>query len=467
MLTPRPYQAEAINRATYSSYLLADECGLGKTLTAIETVKTLTSSFNAPALVVIPKSLRAQWVKALTTQGVNPSRIVHLDAKGGALETDPKKYYAIKGAMLIADVPFDYPPVVLTHYEALVKHQAELRYIYFSVIVADEAHKIKNRKAKRTEAIKSLKSFRRLALTGTPFDRNPADVWSILNWLAPDFFTSYWRFFDAHVAYKEVRIPPRRLPNGTVISSTKVPVGVADAERFSRVLRQYSLRRLKSDVRSDLPEKITQIVDVALDPAQQRAYTKLATAEDIVADLGEGVEVAVPIVLTKILRLMQLTTDPSLLEVKAPAAKLEWVEEWVEANPDQPVIIFTRFRDTAIKLSEQLQANTDIEAEPTLILGGKRPTITGSEKLIIGTISAMGEGLDLPWINTAIFIDCEWSSILMTQAVDRIHRINSTDTKHIIYLQAPNTVDELVLSAVQGKWDQMQLVEAFLTGYKE
>lgn len=445
-LTPRPYQHEAISRATRTSYLLADECGLGKTLTAIEAIKALTAEHRKPALVVIPKSLKAQWVKALVRQGVEESRIVLLDAKGFSDEVAATS-------------------VILGHYEAVTKHAVALKRYTFSLIVADEAHKIKNRKAKRTEAIKSLTSLRRLALTGTPFDRNPADVWSILNWLDPRFFTSYWRFFDAHVAYKEVPIRPKRLPNGTWVSSVKTPVGIADAERFARVLRQYSLRRLKTDVRADLPEKITQYVDVAMGADQARCYKKLSEADDIIAELDQGVEVALPIVLTRILRLIQATTDPELLGVKASSAKLEWVTDWLEGNADQPVIIFTRFRETALKLAEQVKANEDISAEPVVIVGGtKRPEITGSEKLIIGTIAAMGEGLDLPHIHTAIFIDCEWSSILMTQAIDRIHRINIEATKHIIYLKVPNTVDEMLLDAVEGKWSTMQLVQSFLRG---
>lgn len=470
-LTPRPYQLEAIDRAVRSSYLLADECGLGKTLTAIEAIKALTAQHNKPALVVIPKPLKAQWVKALTRQGVEAARIALLDAKGATLASEPEKKPDPTWLSFVATLKpvsaYNKPPVILAHYEAVVKHLPELSKLTYCLIVADEAHKIKNRKAKRTEALKKLSSLRRLALTGTPFDRNPADVWSILNWLDPRFFTSYWRFFDAHVAYKEVPIKPRRTASGQIVSSVKTPVGVADHERFARVLRQYSLRRLKTDVRADLPEKITQYVDVALNDDQAKLYKKLSEAEDLEVMLDEATDLSVvmPILLTKILRLIQCTTDPALLEAKASSAKLEWLQEWLEANPDQPVIVFTRFRETALKIAEQIKANEDINADPVVIIGSsKRPEITGNERIIVGTIAAMGEGLDLPHINTAIFVDCEWSSILMTQAIDRIHRINITATKHIIYLKAPNTVDELLLDAVEGKWSTMQLVQSFIRG---
>lgn len=82
--------------------------------------------------------------------------------------------------------------------------------------------------------------------------------------------------------------------------------------------------------------------------------------------------------------------------------------------------------------------------------------------MLFGTIAAMGEGLDLPHISTAIFLDVEWSSILMTQAVDRIYRINITEAKHIIYLRAVNTVDNLLLDTLNQKWDMRQMIECFI-----
>lgn len=168
-----------------------------------------------------------------------------------------------------------------------------------------------------------------------------------------------------------------------------------------------------------------------------------------------------PILLTRILRLIQATTDPALLDhPSASSVKLDWLREWLADHPDESVIVFTRFRDTAIKINSW-------GAFDKLIVGGrKRENVTTADRRIVGTIAAMGEGLDLPWIDYAIFLDVEWSSIMMTQAIDRIYRINIETVKHVMYLRCANTVDKLVHDAVQRKWTTHQIVEQFLVESK-
>lgn len=471
MLTPRPYQTEAIQRVLRQSYLLLDDCGLGKTLTAIEAAKLLLDGSKKPVLIVIPKRIKLQWVARLQQQGVQAASILLLDAKGlypATFEKYPTKT-ALKRAGLPAEHTFkaEQGCIVLAHYEAVVKYCETLQQTLWGLIVADEAHKLRNRKAQRTVALKALKAERKLAMTATPYDRNPADVWSLLQWVRPDFFRSYWRFFDAHVACKEVRVAPYRNPaTGTWENTVKTPVGMKHPATFAALLNQFSLRRTKADVRPDMPAKLIEYVDVEMDSDQARIYAKIADSDDLEVELTEDVTTVIPIVLTYILRLIQATTDPTLLGVQASSAKLDWVLEWVEANANEPVIIFTRFRDTAIKLAGLLSDKLE-RTDVLLITGGSSAPAqeaVDAAKLIVGTTAAMGEGLDLPHIDTAIFLDCEWSSILMQQAVDRIYRINITNAKRVIYLRAKDTYDNFVLAAVKQKLSTQELVSAFLTG---
>lgn len=438
MLIPRSYQLETIEVCKRRNLLDADECGLGKTLIAVEAVKALVKEHHRPALIVVKKRLRTQWIKALVEQGIARETIIELDASAKSLDNT------------LAHIAG--PVIILTHYEIVVKHVVALHKHLFSIVVCDEAHAIKNRKAQRTEAVKQLRSIRRLALTGTAFDRNPADVWSILNWLQPDVFKSYWKFFDAHVAYKVMSVSRGR--------SVKTPLGVADYEKFARVLRQYSVRRRKVDVRADMPAKIEQVIEVDLLPDQQSVYNRIDNAKDILVNLSDdaSIQTLIPIRLTEILRLSQAAVDPELLGMPVGSAKLDWLADWLEENNETSVIVFTRFRETAAKLHRLYGGK--------LIVGGSGKVVetTSGDKLIFGTIAAMGEGLDLPHISTAIFLDVDWSSILMTQAVDRIYRINITESKHIIYLKGVNTIDDLLLAAVQGKWTQRELVEAYVRG---
>lgn len=449
MLTPRPHQSEAIAVALRKNILLADECGLGKTLTAIELAKAIRSKLQAPILIVVTKSIKLQWVRALQEQGIKPEEIVMLSAKGFDGDATVKA------------------PFILAHYEAVVKQVENLRQTYYGLIVLDEAHKIRNRKTLRTQAVKKLRAFRKIAMTGTPWDRNPADAWSLCNFLNPDFFRSYWKFYNAHVNFTEKRIRA----NTIKVINDKAPL--INPEGFARVLRSVMIRRYKKEVRADLPERIDQVVTVEMQPDQKRIYNRIAEAKDTITEIAEGVEVSTPIVLTEILRLIQASTDPELLGVEGiSSAKLEWLKGWLDENHDQPFIIFTRFRETAQRVYKLLKEGTSTgDWDPfdrvKLITGGtKREIITPEDRVIVGTIAAMGEGLDLPHIDYAIFLDVEWSSILMQQAIDRIHRINIETVKHCIYLQAEGTVDQLVYSAVVNKWSTQELAHAYIEGRK-
>ncbi len=450
--TPRAYQQLCIERGMRQNLLIADACGLGKTLESILIARAVVAQLQKPILVIAPnETVKLQWRNELAEQGFDA--VYWLESKDRDL-----------------DVFLTINPtgVVLTHYEAMVKHSKQLQAIYWGVIIADEAHRIKNRKAKRTIAIKSLRAYRKLALTGTPHDKNPADCHSILQWLAPEFFTSYWNFLNAHVATKSVTVKAeRRDSQGRVIEAAVVvqqplPQPLKDANTFARTLRPFMIQRRKDDVRDDLPARIDQYINLEMSKAQASLYRTIHNAPDPMVDIGQGLETSVSIVLTRILREIQVTTDPALLGLTdTPSVKLDWLNTWLEDNPNESVIIFTRFRDTALKLHQQLGSQFK------LIVGGKRDMITPQDRYIVGTIAAMGEGLDLPHIDNAIFLDREWSSILMAQASDRIHRINITNAKNFYYLRCINTSDALVDLALQSKWSVKELTEQYLNGRKE
>lgn len=447
----RSYQQQAVDEIMRKNLLLADDTGLGKTITAIGVIKRS----NGPVLIIVPKTIKLQWYNAMIDQGVAVNTVLTLDSALYDLDLD---YRGVK--------------VVLTHYESLVKHIDQLKRIKWSLVVLDEAHRIKNRKTRkknpdhgkrpgapktvsadtqRTKAVYSLKADRKLLLTATPYDeRNPAEIWSLVHWLDPQFFSSYWRFYDAHINSRT------RVVYGRTIREIDKDKPLRDPESFARVLRPYMLRRLKKDVRADLPDRIDQVIDLGMSADQAQVYNDLYDAE-INALIAPDVEISMPILLTRILRLIQATTDPALLgHPSASSVKLEWLREWLEDHPDESVIVFTRFRDTAQKINGWGMFDK-------LIIGGrKRENVTPADRRIVGTIAAMGEGLDLPWIDYAIFLDCEYSSILMHQAIDRIYRINIDSVKHVYYLQCVNTVDQLVYNVIQRKWTTQQIVEQFL-----
>jgi len=426
MKTLRTYQELPYRRAFEQNLLIADDRGLGKTVTSIETAKRIMHERQAPVLVIVPKTLKTQWQEEIRDQDAsNP--IVPIDT----------------GFVLLQ--PFNSKKAfwVLTHYEAVLKHWQKLSKTMWACIIVDEAHRIKNRKAQRSVAIKKIKAYRKIALTGTPYDRNPADIWSILNWLAPDMFRSYWDFFKAHVNYEG------QLDGAHTIH------GVQDGAKFGRVIAPYVVRRSKQDVAPLLPKKIEQHISIELTGKQADLYKRIREAAETDATLDDGSTLTMPNVLARILRLQQAAVDPRLLGTDVNGAKIDWLLEYVDDNPSDTLLVFTRFRDTAIRVANMLGI--------PYYVGGSTLENPAQYPRMIATIDAAKEGLNLGHIWNTVFLDCQWSSIAMAQAVDRTERDLSATEPHIImYLEAVDTVDCLVRQALAGKWETIDLVNAWL-----
>lgn len=438
MLVPYPYQEVAIARAVERNFLCADKCGLGKTLVGIETAKRVQETHHHPVLVICTLSAVLQWMYAIKEQSetayIKPLRaLANFEiAMEGEHASHTLDWYIIHYAAL-RNMDSDHP----------------LARTYFSTIIADEAHRIKNRRAQQTKGVKQLVSYRKLALTATEMERSPADMWSILNWLYPEKFRGYWGFRSKFV---EVEKHP--------YFGWEKDVGVKNPDKLAELLHPIYIKRYKEDVREDMPPLTESRVPVDMFPRLLGAYTDIKTGGDILRYVGET-ELLVKNTLSEIMLLRQLTSNGASekLPEPLPSAKMQWVLDYLSDNPDEKIAVFSVFRATAIQLADKLNAPLVIGGEETPDLQSTRPSI------VVGTIRALGESHDLPWIDTAIFVDSDWSSIAMEQARDRIHRINITSPKHVIYLYHPDTVDELVFEALDNKWTNIEIVQRYIQQY--
>lgn len=437
MKTPLPFQEEAIRMGEEKSMLLADECGLGKTLMATEVIRRMRDKDGRgrlPSLVVCPKSVRGQWAKTLQEQMPDVEiRIVPATSR-----------YTFD-----ADSARDSDLVFIAHYEALIKHWRDMKKVLWRVIVCDEAHRIRNRQADRTAAIKELPSMRRLALTGTPIERSPADLWSIVNWLYPARFRGYHSFFEKYA----VTVPTFR-------NYFRVVPGCKDPEGLQKEVGKFTLRRTKAEMGHLLPDEI--IVPLLMEEEQAELYRTIDEATDVLVDVGEEDPLFIRNGLTKALRLQQVTSNPQLLNVsklKTHSVKEEWVADYLMDNPDETAIVFCLFRDTVRWLGRRLGIPR--------ILGGadgaaNKLTDFSDVTRMAATIDAMGTGVDLPHINTAIFMDVSYSHTKMTQAKGRIDRPLAEGVglapKRIIYLTVPGTIDDHVMNTYMSKGSAADLV---------
>lgn len=429
----RQYQKTAVDKGIQSNLLVSDQMGLGKSLTAIEICKAVFSQCNAPALIVCPKGIRLQWRAMIEDQ----------DTEAFVLIID-----TIDDVLLLKSstgVAIDY---VIIHYEALVKFHPQLSKLKFSSIICDECHRVKNRKAQRTIAVKTLKAHRKLGLSGTPYDKNPGDLWSILNWLQPKIFTSYWQFIDQYIDIESVWIGARQVPKSYKIRN---PV------QFVEMLKPHMIRRTKRTVMAEIPPLQKTYVPIELTPAQRKAYQAIKNVKDMEVSFPELDEpMWIEYAMTKLVRLLQCASDPAGIGLNAASAKLEWLQEWISDNPHEPVIVLSRYRKTAERIFQTIGGDALVMAGSEL-----RSPLTASRR-IVGTIASLKEGHDLGHVSTMILIDLDYSSITMDQTFERHDRGGNTEPKNVFILEATNTADELVHLCLEQKWDTRQLIDKFM-----
>lgn len=422
----RPFQRIAVDRIVQGGLILADECGLGKTMQAIEgVIASRSTETKWRTLVVCPTKVAAQW--ALEIEGQDPGAdIIHAG-------TIP---YVFDG----------YAGWVITTYPNLFHNLTyeRLKSCVWDMVIFDEAHRLKNRKSGSFARALGLISAKTVCLTGTPMEKTPQDLWALLRLTSPADTLSFWKYVDEYLE-KEQGFFER-----WVIKGPK------DPEAFGKMLSQYMLRRTKEEVMPELPEKILVDTYVEPDTKQMAALTRMRTSDDVVVQVNEEVEMLVPNRLAQITRMQQLSTWPPLLGVKATSGKMGWLADFLLDHPDEPIAVFTRFPAVAEMLANKHKA--------ACLTGGmdtRGKFLSGETRLIFCTIEAI-EGVDgLQIADIAIFLDSHWSTIRMTQAIDRIHRMNITAPKTIYRLHSCYE-DELVLMALDQKWSEAELVYYYL-----
>lgn len=434
MLQPYPFQERKISVALRQNILDLSECGTGKTLVAIETIRRIRQGgpeFQRPILIIAKSSAKMQWKMALEQQEINePIYILGRAGKGFPEDEDGRC-------------------IIITHPESLAYIVNTLKDQVFSLVVADEVHYFKNRRAQRTRALKQVEAVRKIGLSGTPMEKSPADLWSLLNWIYPHDFKSYWTWHAKYVnevinffGYKEI-------------------IGGKNYEQMANEIRSFTFRNTKAEVAPELPPKIITFVPVEMMPNQAALYKKIKQADDMQVH-HDNEFLMVKNVLDRMTKLQQVASLPSLVGAfGASSGKVEWIRDYVTDNPEEPIVIMTRFRESALFLSGMFGNQVD-----TLIGGSNSSAYkfqSGEKRLAIGTIDYMGESLNLQRAGTMIFFEVTWSLKAMTQAVDRIHRIDIREPKNIIYLVGCK-VDNLILKALDGKWSQSELVYEYLKG---
>lgn len=426
------YQVDDINKmVTLRCCLNRNPMGLGKTVEAITTAKLLKTH---SALIVAPKIVAGQWRDQIKTWWPERSEDVFIY---GA--TDSKRRRVVPGS------------IVIINYEKLLNENTLNKFKQFSwdILIADEAHKIKNPKSKRTIALKSIPAVRRHALTGTPILNKPDDLWSILHFLHWQYSgISYWNFVNYFCEVEDG------------FWGRKVTGLTKDAQHLD------ALKKLVDEISvynslGVAQGKTVETVRLEMSAAQKKLYIDMKNL--VLEELPATATIPNGAVLT--IRLSQATSWPGLfLDSKEPGPKFEWICAMCEDNPEEKFVVFTRFEHTARALGIFLEMNNissvqltgkikDVDKE-----ANKKKFIEGNARVLIGTIGAMGQGTDgLQYAShTAIFIDRDWSPEIMKQCEDRLNRRGQKYKVNIYVLECEKSFDQHVGKINQHKADDIR-----------
>ena len=440
--------------------VLGHQMGTGKTVIACAALDYLRLR---KVLIVCPNSW--SWASHISQWVEDPSTVFILQAGSsnkGKLEWDEEiNSYVFSGSrdsredflkeLLLTENEF----LLITNFNQMTIHKEVLSKAKYDVCVVDEAHRLKNHGSQRSRASRTilpLADFRWL-LTGTPIRRGYEDLWALLHICDPNRFPSYWNF---------VKIYFRTVPN--YWGSLDI-IGPRDEYAFNRMLSTYMFRKTKQEVMPELPDKIIEEVKLPMTEEQERLYRQMEKDFRVLVrkELEEGKDeeqiIFAPNVAAQLTRLRQLCLSPALLEDSTDSAKLHYVNEFLEdfKEQDEKLLIFTYFRQFVPLVERTLKAH---EIPYALFVGGmgqqqgrKIEEMLNKDqvKVVVGTIGAMGEFLNLQAASQVIFCDRSWSQKENEQAEDRVHRGEIKTSPVIRYLYHPKTVDQDIVAVCNRK----------------
>ncbi len=414
----RPFQRAGVAFIEKSKgrTLVADQMGLGKTIQALGYLN-LHPEYKR-ILVVCPAAIKPVWIRETKKWLVEKADIKVLQGRDGK-----------KGDIVSASPSRE---VVIANYDILHFRSDELLRDDWDVIIIDECHKIKNAKAKRTQAFLRIAATCKsvIALTGTPILNRPLELWNIINLIDPIAF------------HHEKRFKNRYCWNNTTHTYT----GAQNLDELQEKLREtLMIRRFKSQVLTELPAKQYTVVEV--EPSKRLKQLD----EEIMAAVDKGL-------LDELLTTQELIGDGSTEEKsasfydifgeqvsfgliskhrhEAALAKITTAVKYVEdlLETADKVIVFAHHR----KVQEAMRKKF---SNCAYITGGMNPKLRDLQedkfqddpdcRVFVGSIKAASEGITLTAASEVVMVEIDWTPAAMEQAEDRAHRIGQEDMVNV------------------------------------
>ncbi len=452
-----PYQREGVERFLNAGrLLLADDMGLGKTAQAIASCHALFAGARIRrALVVVPASLKPQWAREW--RAFTDLELVTVEGH----PDDRARLYRRR-----AD------GVLLVNYEQLLRDLPAVQKYAPELVILDEAQRIKNWQTKTAAVVKRLEPAWRLVLTGTPMENRLDELASIMEWVDEPALEPRWRLPSWHTVRVDV---------------SREVIGARNLDTLRARLAPSMLRRVRSEVLTQLPPRRDVRVSVALTDAQQSAHDDLARP---IAELA-GKARRRPLTQAEFLRLMQLLTQQRM--ICNGLALRDFIEMWptlegtrrrsdsLLASLDSPKLVELRDLITDVVVTQQrkvvvfsqwrrmLKLAAWVTGDVLARAGVRAAFFTGEESQrrrsenlvafhddpatrVLFATDAGGVGLNLQRAaSCCINLELPWNPAVLEQRIGRIFRFGQTQPVDIYNLVAASGIEDRIASLVGDK----------------
>ena len=414
--------------------LIGDDMGIGKTIQAVAYATLHEEQW--PVLVVCPANVKYHWAKEI--RAWLPTSTLQV-VKNGKHEFDDSDFTVI-------------------NYDLMRKKVDDLMNMGYGIVILDESHYLKNKKAKRTlaciEVAESATSI--LALSGTAITNRPIELLTTLELVSPaEYKDNYFHY-------------AKRYCNGHKnMYGFWDDKGASNTAELHEKLRDTMIRRKKKEVMAELPDKIRQFIPVV--PKDKEMADYKATHRQWIHEYHAYKEMGGMPAGFVLNMLTDLRHRAGQLKVTSAA---NWIHEYKEQNESKPIVVFFHHRDVGEGLLELMSDDKRFNHKKWRMIRGGVSSEKRDEYItafqdgrldgLLCSTTAANMGITLTAADTVVFIEREWVPAHEEQAEDRVNRIGQdADTVWAIYLSVVGTIDEKFDRIVEGK---REVTSAILDG---
>ncbi|MBI5873559.1 MAG: DEAD/DEAH box helicase [Candidatus Omnitrophica bacterium] len=429
-----PYQREGALFAVHAGRaLIADEMGLGKTVQAIAAAEIFAREFGVrKALIVCPTSLKHQWKDEIqkfcgrsvaVVEGMIPSR---------------REVYRSEAFF------------VVVNYDVVFRDSDLINQMSPDIVILDEAQRIKNWKTRTARSVKGIQSPHAIVLTGTPLENRLEELHSIVGFVDRFRLGPLFRFLGNH--------------QQTAAETGKV-TGYRDLKAIGRTLQSILIRRKKSEVLLQLPERMDKNFFVPMTPEQMNIHEE---NREIVARIAAKwskyrfLTEADQRRMTIALQFMRMSCDNAYLidrKLRSGGKVDELVTLLGEIfeERDAKAVVFSQWERMTSLVSEAFHRKSwgHVHLHGG-VPGPKRKDLIKafrddpSCRVFLST-DAGGVGLNLQAASTVINMDLPWNPAVLEQRIGRVHRLGQHRPVRVVNFIAERTIEHHMLSILKFK----------------